>query len=97
MLYTKALSQHFNSIKQLKHCLALTIREIKQLTLPHTSLVYQPRTSCFILYFMHSTRGFMYSTRGNALTNIYIYIYIYIYIKYNMYIYIYIYTRIIKN
>ena len=62
-----------NSIKQLKHCLAHAIREIKHLTCGLDANKALDFASCFIS--ISATRlvlYFTYSTRGNALTNTYI-------------------------
>ena len=69
-----------NSIKQLKHCLALAIREIKNLACSLDANKALGFALCFIS--ISATRlvlYFTYSTRGNALTYIYIYICMYIY------------------
>ena len=61
-----------NSIKQLKHCLALTIREIKHSACVLDANKAQGFASCFItISAARLVLYFTYSTRSNALTNTY--------------------------
>ena len=62
-----------NSIKQLKHCLALAIREIKHLACALDANKALGFASCFIsISAARLVLYFTYSTRGNALTNTYV-------------------------